>query len=236
MRGWNTRPSKKSGQLAFLCLAFFGLLMFYHWEAMLISYLSTRFTVMPFDNIPDLITNTDFKMTVVSGTSMMDSFKNSEDFYWQQAWKTRIEPNLKEDFKTADDFVQYIIDNEDYAYYDVYDGIRTHEAYERCEIKAIKAKYDIKPVAYGFQKDSPFLDLFNFYLKEMRETGALDQIIKKYESSPQVCQDYSGKPLGVGSVSAAFAMFIAALLVASIIFGLEFLASFTNFSVRLCNK
>ena len=231
MKGWNVKPTKNSGQLAFLCILFFGILMYYHWEAMLISYLSTRFIVMPFNTIPELITSTDFKITAFSGSSMMDSFIQSNDFYWQQAWKTRIQPNIKDEFKdfSADDFVQYIIENDDVAYYDNYLGIRTFEAYEKCQIKAIKAKYDVKPLAFGFQKDSPFAGLFNYHLKEMRETGALDQIMKKYESGPQVCEDYSGKPLGVGSVSAAFAIIILAMLLVLVIFGLEFAISLLDF-------
>ena len=32
--------------------------------------------------------------------------------------------------------------------------------------------------------------------KEMREKGSLKQILDKYESPPQVCPDYNGKPLG----------------------------------------
>ena len=40
-----------------------------------------------------------------------------------------------------------------------------------CEVIVIPAKYDFKPYAYGFQKDSPYLGLFNHYLKEMREKG-----------------------------------------------------------------
>ena len=47
-------------------------------------------------------------------------------------------------------------------------------------------------------------------------------LMKKYESGPQVCEDYSGKPLGVGSVSAAFAIIILAMLLVLVIFGLEF--------------
>ena len=66
-----------------------------------------------------------------------------------------------------------------------------------CEIIRTPAKYDYQRFAYGFQKDSPFLDIFNFYLKELRERGSFSQIFKKYQSQPQVCPDYSGKPLGM---------------------------------------
>ena len=231
MRGWSTEPSKNSGKLVFLCLLVFGLLTYYYWEAMLISYLSTRFIVLPFNTIPELITNTNFKISVFSGSSMMDSFIQSNDFYWKEAWKYRIKPNIKPQFEdfTTDDFVRYIIDNDDVAYYDNYFSIRSFDEYAKCEIKAIKARYDVKPLAFGFQKDSPLLGLFNYYLKEMREAGALDQIMKKYESGPQVCEDYSGKPLGPGSVSAAFAVIIFALLLVLALFVLEFVASIFKF-------
>ena len=67
----------------------------------------------------------------------------------------------------------------------------------KCEIIRIPAKYDPQRFAYGFQKDSPFLDLFNFYLKKLREQGSYSQILKKYQSQPQVCPDNSGKSLGM---------------------------------------
>ena len=68
----------------------------------------------------------------------------------------------------------------------------------------IPAKYDFKPFAYGFQKDSPYLGLFNHFLKEMREKGVLKQILNKYETGTQVCPDESGKPLGFESCFTAF--------------------------------
>ena len=229
MRGWNVKPRKASVKIAFLCLTFFGLLLYYHWEAMLISYLSTRFTVMPFNSIPELIRNTDFEISVLQGSSLMDTFKHSNDFYWQQSWQTRIKPNLNKfkDFNT-DEFIDYISENDGVAHYDNYLAVRTFDAYERCEIKAIRAKYDVKPLAFGFQKDSSLLNLFDYHLKEMKESGALDQIMKKYESGPQVCEDYSGKPLGMGSVFAAFAIVILALLLVYVILAIEFMASFFN--------
>ena len=58
---------------------------------------------------------------------------------------------------------------------------RTLDAYINCKIVATPAKYDLKPYAYGFQKDSPFLSLFDFYLNEMKEKGSLKQIQVKYD-------------------------------------------------------
>ena len=96
--------------------------------------------------------------------------------------------------------------------------------YTECKIIAIPAKYDFKPYAYGFQKDSPFLDLFNFYLKEMREKGSMKQILEKYQPPEQVCPDYSGKPLGFGAVFTAFVILCLGAGIALILFSLEIIA------------
>ena len=67
---------------------------------------------------------------------------------------------------------------------------RTYDEYLKCEIIATPAKLDFKPYAYGFQKDSPYLPLFNHFLNDMKEKGSLKQIQEKYEPPPQVCPDY----------------------------------------------
>jgi ABC-type amino acid transport substrate-binding protein len=46
---------------------------------------------------------------------------------------------------------------------------------------AIPAKYDFMPIAFGFQKDFPYLDLFNYMLKELKEKGIYDKIAASYE-------------------------------------------------------
>ena len=89
MRGWSILPSKPAAQLALFSLLFFGTMMFWHWEAMLISYLATRVKVMPFNDIADLVSNTDFRIILEPGTAMEDAFKNSINPDWQAAWIQR---------------------------------------------------------------------------------------------------------------------------------------------------
>ena len=86
---------------------------------------------------------------------------------------------------------------------------------------ATGGKYDFKPYAFGFQKDSPFLPLFDYYLNEMKEKGSLKQIQVKYEPPPQICPDYSGKSLGFGSVFAAFGVLFFGVGIAMTLFGIE---------------
>ena len=55
----------------------------------------------------------------------------------------------------------------------------------------------------------------------MKEKGSLKQIQVKYEPPPQVCPDYSGKSLGVGSVFVSFGLLFFGVGITGILFGLE---------------
>ena len=54
---------------------------------------------------------------------------------------------------------------------------------------AIPGRYDFKPYAYAFQKDSPYLSIFNYFIKTMQERGSMDQIMEKNAAAPQFCPD-----------------------------------------------
>ena len=96
MRGWNTLPSKLPAQIALFSLLFFETMMFWHWEAMLISYLATRVISLPFKDIPDLVSNTEFGIILRPGTAFEDAFKTSPDQIWQAAWTDRVKVHLEE--------------------------------------------------------------------------------------------------------------------------------------------
>ncbi len=100
-----------------------------------------------------------------------------------------------------------------------------------CKILATPSKYDFKPYAFGFQKDSPLLGLFNFYLKEMREKGAMKKILNKYDSGPQICPDSSGQPLGMDNCFTAFMVLVFGLGLALLLMGIEWLAELTGKSL-----
>jgi hypothetical protein len=102
----------------------------------------------------------------------------------------------------------------------------TYPEYINCHIVNIPAKYDLSSYTYGFQKDSPFLDIFNYYISELKEKGSYREIEETYKSAPQVCPDYSGKPLGFDSCITLFLVIVAGI---GISFGLMFFECFLNY-------
>ena len=124
MRGWNTLPSKLPAQIALFSLIFFGTMIFWHWEAMLISYLATRVIPLPFKDISDLVANTQFRIILMPGGSMEDSFKTSPDPTWQTAWTDRVQPHLEEHVGFSyQDFTDKITRDGVSALYDNYFGV-----------------------------------------------------------------------------------------------------------------
>ena len=118
MRGWNTLPSKLPGQIALFSLLFFGTMIFWHWEAMLISYLATKTISLPFKDITDLVENTQFQIILRPGSAVADAFKTSSDPIWQAAWTDRIQPHLEEHVGFTDQYAaDKIMKEESLAWY-----------------------------------------------------------------------------------------------------------------------
>ena len=72
---------------------------------------------------------------------------------------------------------------------------------------AIPNKMDFRSIAFAFQKHSPYLGLFNHYLKKMMEKGTLKSIFSQFKPPPQFCSDTAGKPIGFTNSITAFLAF-----------------------------
>ena len=103
-----------------------AMLLYFHWEAMLVSYLSTRKTVMPFNSIEELYLNTEFRIALIPSTTFEDNFKFSKDPLWSNLYKERIGPNIEE-YKSYEnylsDMVHFIRTDFGTAVYDSYDPV-----------------------------------------------------------------------------------------------------------------
>lgn len=68
-----------------------GVLIYFHWEAMLISYLATRTLSFPFDNLQEMY-ESDFQFYTLPNSAMDESFKNGDEL-WQKIYKDKLQPN-----------------------------------------------------------------------------------------------------------------------------------------------
>ena len=66
MQGWNKTPKTFRKRLSFLSVVVAGMIIYWLWEAMLISYFSHPHIVLPFNSMEELVTGTKFKVIQMS--------------------------------------------------------------------------------------------------------------------------------------------------------------------------
>ena len=87
-------------------------------------------------------------------------------------------------------------------------------------------------MAYGFQMNSPYLGLFNYFLKKMEEKGAIAKIHAKYEiHRRQDCPDMGGKPLGFESCFVAFLVLLGGIGLCFILMFVECLSKWIKVDI-----
>ena len=93
-------------------------MVYWHWEAMLISYLTSRTIALPFKTIDGLMQDTQTDIVVLPGTAQLDEFKYSpKNSVWQKAWKDRIKPKLELYPKNYEEAADFMMKNPDYTVY-----------------------------------------------------------------------------------------------------------------------
>ena len=75
-------------------ISFAGVVIYYSWEAMLITSLQTRVVSLPFTDISSMMTKTDYKISLVPGGTAEASFRDSTNPLFRKAYKERIEPYI----------------------------------------------------------------------------------------------------------------------------------------------
>ena len=97
-------------------------LLFYHWNADILSSLLDRRIVLPFTNLEDMYRNTPIRIALVPGTSWEYDFKAFQNPTWQNIYAERIYPYLEEYSAYSTnagwkDMNYYLTDNYDTAVY-----------------------------------------------------------------------------------------------------------------------
>lgn len=116
------------------------------------------------------------------------------------------------------------VENPSIALYRDFVSMSSYSVYSKCEVLAIPEKYRFTPCGFILQKNSPYLAIIDYYLKEMKEKGLSEQILAKYDPGEQICQDSSGEPIGFDSCFTAFLALIGGLGLGLILFLVESMA------------
>ena len=115
-RGWSDSPASTAARVAFLSFLIGGVLLYFHWESMLISYLATRVTPIPFSSLEEL-RESSYSFYATPGSSHWSAFKNGSDI-WSQIYSEKLAPHERQyvDFaKTGQDPTNLILQDSNMA-------------------------------------------------------------------------------------------------------------------------
>ena len=100
---------------------------------------------------------------------------------------------------------------------------RYTEVFQKCNALNLPTKFDFIQVGYAFQKYSPYLNLFNYYLKKLEEGGTFYNLKNKYNRLPRVCSSDGGRPIGFSNTITAFIAFLIGMALGASLLILELL-------------
>ena len=91
-------------------------IIYFHWEAMLLSFLLVEKFNLPFTDFQTLLDNTNYRIGVTTGSYSEDIFKYSPFEIYKKAYDTRIKPYLNEYGKKS---LFGLLESEDIAIYEI---------------------------------------------------------------------------------------------------------------------
>ena len=154
---------------------------------MLISYLAARVTPLPFRDLRGLY-ESDYSLYVYPGSAVWDTFKFGGPLR-QSIFKDKLEPYEEEyvAYKDRPSQIGRLMKNSKNAMFSEFYTLSVFEEYISCKFIAIPGKYDPKDYAIGYQLNSAYAGLFDYWITRMRENGVLDLLKTEYRKTSQEC-------------------------------------------------
>ena len=72
-----------------------SVLMYFLWEAMLVSYLAVQITTLPFTGMETFLSSSNYKMLTRPNSYTQTVFEFAMDPTWKAIWTERLEPYVE---------------------------------------------------------------------------------------------------------------------------------------------
>ena len=101
-----------------------------------------------------------------------------------------------------------MLENNHYVYFGPTVNIMTNFDSVPCNVSTESSAYFEASIAWALQKESPYKQLFNFYLTKLKENGELQKLEVKYISKVEQssCEKNDAKPIEFQVTFSAFIM------------------------------
>ena len=154
---------------------------------MLISYLATRVTPLPFRDLKGLL-DSDYSLFVYPGSAVWDTFRYGSQLR-QDIFKAKLEPYEEEyvTYKDRPSQIARLMQDTKNAMFSEFYTLAVFDEYIDCKFIQIPGKYDPKDYAIGYKQNSAYAELLDYWINRMIEIGVLDSLKAKYRKDGQEC-------------------------------------------------
>ena len=177
-QGIECEPRKISTRIATITILFTSLVVYVAYSASLISSLAIFKVSLPFFDLTTLYYATSYKIGSVRNTAYDDLLKSRNELD-KKIFKDRYEfvDSLNEGLqKSTDEKFAFIWDSEVISYL----------VGQKCSHIAIPTTVAEFPVAFSMKKNSPYKNMFNYFLLKLEETGHLSRMWSSWKSDAPI--------------------------------------------------
>ena len=166
---YSCTKSFTSSRVLTLVICMCGMLNYYIYNAGLISFLMVQDYELPINELGDILIKPRYKLLVVGDTSPETLLKHSYDPTHRRIWEKSVKENgiisnqVEGEIEIRDDPEKVLFTSSPYfeMMFDSYP----------CNVAASKVGYSLHYGAYVFNKDSQYIDLFNYHITSIEEKG-----------------------------------------------------------------
>ena len=204
-------------RILMLTICFFGFMNYNIYNAGLTSNLMSPRYSFPITDIKDFLENREYKLIIKSGTAAESLLSESHHESYQKVWlKVVEENNVITDVNKAEDAIKNSRFNAFLWNSPLFE--MTFDSYP-CEIVSSTQSYASGSMAYAFNKKSPYVSLFTYHIRQLKESGVVRNVIwknKQQQADIDCSVGNSYRPFNYGDILLVFVMsgvgFIIAIL------------------------
>ena len=190
-----------------MCL--FGAIMYWSYNAILVSLLTVDFYTLPIQNLHDLAVNSQYQILVDKGTAFAQYFEKATPSLNAEAkiiFDDRIAGNPRAYVKNPLEAGQLLMKDPKLVYFGEDQQAKlTMDGYP-CNIVSTRLSYFKNYVSFAFPKGSPYVRIFSDLILVMRQSGQVDDVLHNYYSAKDSisCQTEAFKAIKYENIFTAF--------------------------------
>ena len=162
---------------------------------------------------------------MTKGGFEQNAFEGADRGPLKDVWEKKILPFMESIPNDQEGLLSYVVSHPDSTLFISVATAIASEEYMNCELMPLPGEYWITYMAFGIQKNSPYGEVLNYFLRRLTEGGSVAKLQLKYLGSAALnCKrSGSGQPIGLETALPAIMIMIAGIITSALLFLIEVL-------------